>query len=68
LCCCFGLQDLSVGEAVKVEDLDEAAVRSGHAQYVAAMNSAAEGSKERAEAQIGVAVHTAMAQALGITL
>lgn len=51
-----------------MEDLDEAAVRAGHAQYVSTLNSAAEGTQERADAQIGVAVHTAMALALGITL
>jgi hypothetical protein len=59
---------VSVGEAVKLEDLDEAVVKTGYASFAAVAAAAAEGSAEKAEAQIGMSVHYAMAQALGITV
>mmetsp|Transcript_17073 Transcript_17073/g.28908 ORF Transcript_17073/g.28908 Transcript_17073/m.28908 type:complete len:168 (+) Transcript_17073:87-590(+) len=60
--------DISVPEAVPVEDLDESAVRAAHAEATSAVSSSAEGSVAKATAMIEVHVASAMGRALGITL
>ncbi len=60
--------DVSVTEAVPVDDLDEASIKSGHAEAIKAVGSGADGSVEKATAQIEVNTYTAMARAAGITL
>lgn len=59
--------DLSAVEAVKLEDLDEDAVRSGLSSFKAAMDAATPETQDHALAQIGFEVHEAMCDALGIT-
>jgi F-type H+-transporting ATPase subunit delta len=60
--------DISALEAVKVEDLDETAVKDGLAKYQTDFNTASEGTLEKAEAQIALETHQEMARALGIAL
>ena len=60
--------DVSVSEAVPLADLDEAAIKSGHAEAGKVFNSAAEGSVAKATAQIELGVFAAMARALGVQL
>jgi hypothetical protein len=60
-------QDVSVPEAVPLSDLDESAIRTGHANAVKVASSSAEGSA-KAVAQIEVNTYSSMARALGITL
>lgn len=55
-------------EAVKLDDLDPSVVSSQFEAAKSAMNSAAAGSKEQAEAQIAMDVNRAMGLALGINL
>ena len=57
--------DISAVEAVKLDDIDSAAVASGLADSQAAFDSAADGSAEKAEAQIGVETYQAMLNAIG---
>ena len=57
--------DLMAVEAVKLEDIDEAAAKAGLADYQAQMDKAPADSLERAEAQIGFEVHEAMLMAIG---
>ena len=59
--------DITAVEAVKVEDLDEDAARSGLASFKSAMDSATPETREHAEAQIGFECHEAMCEALGIS-
>jgi len=57
-----------VPEAVKLEDLDSAAVSSQYEKAKAAFGSAPAGSVEQAEAQIDMEVNRAMGLALGMNL
>lgn len=55
-------------EAVKLDDIDSAAVSKQYETAKAAYNSAAAGSVEQAEAQIDMEVNRQMGAAVGITL
>eukprot|EP00934_Nitzschia_sp_Nitz4_P003552 Nitzschia sp. Nitz4//scaffold3_size479765//343087//343593//NITZ4_000143-RA/size479765-processed-gene-1.479-mRNA-1//1//CDS//3329550887//3542//frame0 len=55
-------------EAVKLDDLDSAAVQSQYDAAKSAFGSAAAGSVEQAEAQIDMEVNRAMGLALGLNL
>ena len=55
-------------EAVKLDDLDTAAISSQYESAKSAYNAAAAGSVEQAEAQIAMEVNKAMGLALGVTL
>eukprot|EP00941_MAST-03F_sp_MAST-3F-sp1_P001374 g1374.t1 len=57
--------DVAAVEVCALEDLDAATVTANLAESKARMESAPEGSSERASAQIEVECNTAMAQALG---
>ena len=59
--------DVVAVEAVPVADLDPDAVREGMAKFVQQLAQAAS-DEERAQAQIGVEVHKAMSDALGLGL
>lgn len=56
--------DIACVELVKVEDIDAGAAEAGLNKYKAALASAAEGSPEKLEAQIGFDIHQAMVSAL----
>lgn len=58
--------DLSVVEAVKLQDLDPDAVLRGLQEYTRAVEAAPEDSLEQAHAQIGLDTYSAMAAALGV--
>lgn len=60
--------DITAIEAVRVEELDEAAVKAAFETSKREMEAAAEGSREAAEAQVGVETSKAMAAAIGLTL
>ena len=62
------IQDVTVPEAVPLSDIDEALVKSGYAESLKVATSAADGSMEKAQAQIEVLVFSAMGRAIGITL
>lgn len=55
-------------EAVKLDDLDSAAVSSQYEAAKSDYNAAAAGSVEQAEAQIAMEVNKAMGLALGVSL
>lgn len=55
-------------EAVKLDDLDPAAVSSQYEKAKAAFSSAATGSVESAEAQVEMEVNKAMGLAIGVSL
>ena len=55
-------------EAVPLEDLDEGAIKSEYATAVSSANSAADGSVEKATAQIQIDTLQSMARAIGVTL
>ncbi|DBA04351.1 TPA: hypothetical protein N0F65_002113 [Lagenidium giganteum] len=55
--------DIACVELVKVEDIDASAAEAGLNKYKAALASAAEGTPEKVEAQIGYEVHHAMVAA-----
>ena len=59
------ITDISAVEAVKLDDIDVAAAQAGLASSQSAFDSAAEGSVEKAEAQIGVETFQAMLNAVG---
>ena len=59
--------DITAVEAVKLDELDQDAVRAGLSSFKAAMDAATPESQDHAVAQIGLEVHEAMAEALGIT-
>ena len=68
---CFSLhylQDISCPEAVKVDDIDSAAVTSAFEKAKAAFSAAEAGSRGAAEAQIDMEVYKSMAGAVGVTL
>jgi F0F1-type ATP synthase epsilon subunit len=56
--------DIACVELVKVEDIDASAAEAGLNKYKAALATAAEGSQEKIDAQIGVETHQAMLSAL----
>ncbi len=56
-----------MSEAVPLSDLDESAIRAGHAEAAKVASSAGEGSA-KAVAQIEVNTYSSMARALGITI
>ncbi|CAM9369730.1 unnamed protein product [Discosporangium mesarthrocarpum] len=60
--------DVTAIEAVRVDELDEAAVKEAYETSKKDMDAASEGSREKAEAQIGVETSRAMGSAIGITL
>jgi F0F1-type ATP synthase epsilon subunit len=62
------LQDISCPEAVKVDDIDSAAVTSAFEKAKAAFSTAEAGSRGAAEAQIDMEVYKSMAGAVGVTL
>lgn len=57
-----------VPEAVKLDDIDSAAVSKQFDQAKAAYGSASAGSVEQAEAQIAMEVNRAMGLAIGLNL
>jgi len=57
--------DVSVTECVPISEIDEAAVRTGYANAVAAAGKAADGSAAKAAAQIETTVYSAMIRATG---
>ena len=61
-------QDISCPEAVKLDDIDPAAVTSNYEAAKAAFSSAESGSVAAAEAQIDIEVNRAMGAAIGLTL
>ena len=61
-------QDVVCPEAVKLDDIDSAAVAKQFEAAKSAFNSAASGSIEQAEAQIDMEVNKAMGVAIGLTL
>jgi F0F1-type ATP synthase epsilon subunit len=63
----FFAQDVSVPEAVPLSDLDESAIRSGHAEAVKTLSSASDAAV-KATAMIEVDTYTAMARAIGVSL
>jgi len=60
--------DISCPEAVKVDDLDSAAVTSGFEAAKTAFASAESGSRAQAEAQVEMEVNKSMGAAIGISL
>ena len=61
-------QDISCPEAVKVDDIDSAAVTAAFEAAKASFASAEAGSLASAEAQIDMEVNKSMAAAVGVTL
>ena len=61
-------QDISVPDAVKIEDIDPSAVISGYEQARVAYSAAEAGSVAQAEAQIDMEMFRAVASAVGITV
>ena len=55
-------------EAVKLDDLDSAAISSQYESAKTAYNAATAGSLEQAESQIAMEVSKAMGMALGVNL
>mmetsp|Transcript_4479 Transcript_4479/g.9464 ORF Transcript_4479/g.9464 Transcript_4479/m.9464 type:complete len:168 (-) Transcript_4479:381-884(-) len=60
--------DISCPEAVKLDDIDSAAVQSNYESAKSASASAENGSVAQAEAQIDVEVNRAMGAAVGLSL
>lgn len=56
--------DIACVELVKVEDIDASAAEAGLNKYKAALATAAEGSQDKIDAQIGVETHQAMLAAV----
>ena len=56
--------DIACVELVKVEDIDPEAAQAGLAKYQTQLASAAEGSQDKLNAQIGVDTHAAMVAAV----
>jgi hypothetical protein len=61
-------QDIVCPEAVKIDDLDPAAVTANFEAAKSRANAAAAGSADAAEAMIEVEVNRAMGNALGLSL
>jgi len=64
----FSPQDVVCPEAVKLDDIDPAAVASQYEKAKSAFNNAASGSLESAEAQVEMEVNKAMGLAIGVSL
>ena len=64
----FRYQDIVCPEAVKLDDIDSAAVQKNYEAAKAKAAAAEAGSMEAAEAMIEVEVNRAMGGALGLTL
>jgi F0F1-type ATP synthase epsilon subunit len=62
------LQDITCPEAVKLDDLDSAAITKNFEAAKAAYSKADVGSMDHAEAEVEMETNKAMAMALGITL
>jgi len=62
------IQDVICPEAVKLDDIDPAAVTSQYESAKSVFGSAPSGSVEQAEAQITMEVCRAMGLAVGVTL
>ncbi|CAN0122685.1 unnamed protein product, partial [Ectocarpus fasciculatus] len=60
--------DITAIEAVRVEEIDEGAVKSSYDAAKREMDAATEGSREAAEAQVAVETTKAMAAAIGVVL
>ncbi|CAM9562553.1 unnamed protein product, partial [Ascophyllum nodosum] len=60
--------DITAIEAVRVEELDEAAVREAYDSSKREMEAAPNGSREEAEAQVAFETSKAMGSAIGVTL
>lgn len=58
------ITDIACVELVKVEDIDATAAEAGLNKYKAAFATAAEGSQDKIDAQIGVETHQAMLAAV----
>jgi len=61
-------QEVVCPEAVKLDDIDSAAVSSNYDKAKSAFASAAAGSREQAEAQIEMEVNKEMGLAVGLNL
>ena len=61
-------QDVICPEAVKLEDLDSAAIQSQFEKAKAAFAAASAGSLEQAQAQVDMEVNRAMGLAVGMSL
>jgi F0F1-type ATP synthase epsilon subunit len=61
-------QDVVCPEAVKLDDIDSAAVSSQYESAKSKFNSTAAGSIEQAEAQIEMDVNRAMGLAIGVNI
>lgn len=61
-------QDISCPEAVKVDDIDSAAVTTAFEAAKAAFGAAEAGSRASAEAQIDMEVNKSMAAAAGVII
>lgn len=55
-------------EAIPLADLDESAIKAGHAEAIKALAGAQEGSVAKASAQIEIDTFGALARAIGVTL
>lgn len=64
----FVSQDISCPEAVKLDDIDTAAVTAGFEAAKAALASAEDGSVDAANAAIDMEVNKSMASAVGVSL
>ena len=64
----FHFQDISCPEAVKLDDIDGAAVTSAFEAAKATFAATEAGSMEQADAQIEMDVNRAMGNAIGLTL
>ena len=60
--------DVSAPEIVALDELDEGAIKAGLADAQKALASAADGSEEKAIAQIEVTVYSAMARSIGVAI
>ena len=64
----FPSQDVSVPEAVPLSDLDEAAIKAGHAQAAQTVASASVDAAAKAVAQIQLETFSALARAVNLAL
>eukprot|EP00596_Hydrurales_sp_CCMP1899_P010688 CAMPEP_0119034956 /NCGR_PEP_ID=MMETSP1177-20130426/1962_1 /TAXON_ID=2985 /ORGANISM="Ochromonas sp, Strain CCMP1899" /LENGTH=145 /DNA_ID=CAMNT_0006992799 /DNA_START=117 /DNA_END=554 /DNA_ORIENTATION=+ len=60
--------DVSVTEAVPLEDLDESAIKAGHAEAMQMIQKCQDGTPAFAEAQIQADTYTALGRAVGLGL
>jgi hypothetical protein len=57
-----------VTEAIPIADLDESALRAGHADSLKAFSDAVDGSIAKATAQIELETFASIARVIGVTL